>query len=242
MVGVALFSGAFGELPSGELRTGSAGRVGRGAAADDLAVVGANTLRSSGRWCSVTRMRTSAVGRACVTATGTSWGPGTSEPVAANRARARGLCAASDGIEAEPALSSLLRPSAPIKHDDRTVQRSIRGILDAVLIDIDDDPASNRAEGTSPNEMRWVSPRPSSVALERPGRVEVDRQRRQVDANLLHAGGDIDEREVSGARGRRASEIHETDWYVLEKAFPWVTLAVRIPVAEHRARDRSGPL
>ncbi len=56
------------------------------------------------------------------------------------------VVAASDGIEAEPPLSRLLRPSAPIKHDDRTVQRSIPGILDAVLIDIDDDPASNRAE------------------------------------------------------------------------------------------------
>ena len=147
MVGAALFSGAFGELPSGERRTGSAGRVARGAAADDLAVVGANTLRSSGRWCSVTRMRTSAVGCACVTATGTSWGPGTSEPDGSESGTSARLCvAASDRVEAEPPVPSLLRPSAPIKHEDRTVQRSIRGILDAVLIDIDDDPASNRTE------------------------------------------------------------------------------------------------
>ena len=153
--------------------------------------------------------------------------------MAANRARARGCtCAASDRVEAEPAVPSLLRPSAPIKHEDCTVQRSIRGILDAVLIDIDDDPASNRTEWhESKRNALGISTAQLYLHLGDRRRVEFYGSADNIDANLLHAGGDIDEREVSRGRGRRASEIHETNRYVLEEAFPWVTLAVCVPVA-----------
>ena len=66
------------------------------------------------RWCSVTRMRTSAVGCACVTATGTSWGPGTLGTRWQRIGHEReAMCAASDRVEAEPAVAEFAPTERP---------------------------------------------------------------------------------------------------------------------------------